>query len=91
MAVTLRRRIGECGDDPMKGLLPWVRELIFGPAKIRCASGTSCGSTLSFTSVASNPECLKGYCTGCCNRYCGCGRPKTNDDPELAELRRMLK
>ena len=50
----------------MKGILPWIREALFGPAKPKCNGYTYC----KYTPL---PDCISGGCAEHCRRDCKCG------------------
>lgn len=50
----------------MKGILPWIREALFGPAKPKCNGSNYC----EYTPL---PDCISGACAEHCRRDCKCG------------------
>lgn len=63
----------------MRGLFPWLRELILGPAPPPiCARGSYCGCRI-------DANCCSGYCRYHCRLYCKCPPPNA----EVEELNRL--
>lgn len=54
----------------MKGIIPWIREALFGPAKPKCNGYTYC----KYTPL---PNCISGACAEHCRRDCKCGATRS--------------
>ena len=61
----------------MKGIIPWIREALFGPAKPKCNGYTYC----KYTPL---PDCISGACAHHCRRDCKCGAAPSREMDGLA-------
>jgi len=64
----------------MKGIIPWIREALFGPAKPKCNGYTYC----KYTPL---PDCISGACAGHCRRDCKCGAAPSLHLKDLGHVR----